>query len=168
MFRYRISRKKIDDEWKIYDSKTGETVAAFPITRQARAYVKERNKGENLNICIKCGVEKERKDFPFRGWSTNGTQQRRRTCKSCSKFRNFNLSYKWVKEHKKEVNAQGFLRRSVTNGKVSKPDHCEVCGVKAHIINGHHSNYDEPLKVTWVCHQCHKDLHRKRFPVCVY
>ena len=37
---------------------------------------------------------------------------------------------------------------------------CSLCGVKGKTV-GHHFNYSEPLKVTWMCQPCHLEVHRK-------
>jgi hypothetical protein len=34
---------------------------------------------------------------------------------------------------------------------------CEVCGIEA--VDAHHDQYDEPLKVRWLCRRHHTRLH---------
>ena len=29
-------------------------------------------------------------------------------------------------------------------------------------IQGHHFDYDKPLEVTWVCFECHKQIHKRK------
>jgi len=41
---------------------------------------------------------------------------------------------------------------------VRKP--CEVCGAKK--TEGHHDDYDKPLKVRWLCHAHHREQHKKK------
>ena len=36
---------------------------------------------------------------------------------------------------------------------------CEICGKKN--AQGHHPNYNEPLKVIWLCPKHHRELHEK-------
>lgn len=45
-------------------------------------------------------------------------------------------------------------------GKLVVPDHCEVCEVKADIIDAHHDDYTKPLDVRWLCRDCHATHHR--------
>ena len=46
--------------------------------------------------------------------------------------------------------------KAIHNGKLKKLS-CVVCGeIKVH---AHHSNYDEPLNVIWLCSVHHKRLH---------
>lgn len=60
---------------------------------------------------------------------------------------------------RKKANARKMLRRYVANGKVIKGA-CEKCGEKR--VHAHHSNYNYPLRVRWLCHLHHNQLHFKR------
>jgi hypothetical protein len=42
-----------------------------------------------------------------------------------------------------------------------KPDSCSVCGRQDTRIVAHHTNYDEPLNVVWLCSSCHKKEHNR-------
>lgn len=37
---------------------------------------------------------------------------------------------------------------------------CEVCG-SSYPVHGHHENYDEPLKVRWLCPRHHSERHKE-------
>jgi hypothetical protein len=88
----------------------------------------------------------------------------------CSKYAR--RYYKENKEHCKKLasesrkrslwksNARQILKRAVLSGVVTRPIHCEVCGLicKPH---GHHPDYSKPLKVIWVCTSCHGKEHRR-------
>jgi len=52
------------------------------------------------------------------------------------------------------------VTRAVLAGKLSKPDTCSLCGNTRKLV-GHHDNYEKPLDVRWVCHECHKRVHRE-------
>jgi len=39
----------------------------------------------------------------------------------------------------------------------TQPIACEVCGVEA--VDAHHDQYDEPLRVRWLCRRHHTRLH---------
>lgn len=49
-------------------------------------------------------------------------------------------------------------RNTVNNymkaGKINKPNICESCG-KQKTIEAHHSDYNQPLKINWLCIKCH-------------
>ena len=42
-----------------------------------------------------------------------------------------------------------------------KPELCEVCGDEQ--VQMHHDDYGKPLKVRWLCHLHHLQLHRGRY-----
>lgn len=64
----------------------------------------------------------------------------------------------WRKADKRREKAYDAVRR-----KLKRPDRCAVCG-KICKVEGHHPNYDEPLKVIWCCSVCHYilDMEKKR------
>jgi hypothetical protein len=51
-------------------------------------------------------------------------------------------------------------KMALKSGVLVRPDLCRLCGKKGKIV-GHHYDYNKPLDVTWVCHACHADIHRK-------
>lgn len=51
------------------------------------------------------------------------------------------------------------VNRAIKKGIISKPHKCSICGEYKRII-GHHDNYNEPLKVIWVCQSCHTRIHK--------
>ena len=50
--------------------------------------------------------------------------------------------------------AQRMLAYHVQTGKLIRPKQCEQCRAVAK-IEGAHFNYDEPLRVRWLCRSCH-------------
>lgn len=56
----------------------------------------------------------------------------------------------------KARNAQSLLRYHVQAGHIVRPDACEECGATHRRIEGAHFNYDEPLRVRWLCVSCHR------------
>lgn len=99
-------------------------------------------------------------------------------CKSClyscttDKIRCYRKN--WNKKHKSSISraAQEYKKRNPKKQKsrvifhkalkkgviIKRP--CQVCGEeKSH---GHHTNYNKPLEVMWLCAQHHKDAHYGR------
>lgn len=44
---------------------------------------------------------------------------------------------------------------------IVKSSQCQICGIFCK-TEGHHFDYTKPLDVTWVCNECHKNIHRKK------
>lgn len=63
----------------------------------------------------------------------------------------------------KARSAQSLLRYHVQAGNIVRPARCEECGASDRRIEGAHFNYDEPLRVRWLCRSCHVRWDRK-FP----
>jgi len=64
--------------------------------------------------------------------------------------------------HPKARKARGMVNARVRHGTMVVPDACEICGRPRQEwrLVGHHEDYDKPLAVRWLCHRCHKQLHR--------
>lgn len=62
--------------------------------------------------------------------------------------------------------AQNALEYALRKGIVEKKTHCEECGSTGlfkdgrSAIQAHHDNYNEPLKVRWLCQKCHHLWHK--------
>lgn len=54
--------------------------------------------------------------------------------------------------------ARTALNRALAQGKILRPNHCEMCGEQCK-PQGHHHDYEQRLKVTWLCRKCHYGLH---------
>lgn len=50
--------------------------------------------------------------------------------------------------------AQRRIAYAIGKGDIVRPDTCEECGVKSRIEAAHY-NYNEPLRVRWLCRSCH-------------
>ena len=55
----------------------------------------------------------------------------------------------------KARSAQSLLRYHVQAGHIIRPSICEECGANDRKIEAAHYNYDEPLRVRWLCRSCH-------------
>lgn len=51
--------------------------------------------------------------------------------------------------------AQSLVAYYLKAGNIKKPDKCEQCDRDDRRIEAAHYNYDEPLKVRWLCKSCH-------------
>lgn len=51
------------------------------------------------------------------------------------------------------------VSRAVASGRLVRPDGCPKCKRWGVFAAAHHSNYDKPLDVTWLCTRCHKREH---------
>lgn len=63
---------------------------------------------------------------------------------------------------KHKFHARSLVAKAVKRGEIAKPPTCSRCGGRGARIEGHHENYAEPLKVIWLCSQCHHDLHHQK------
>lgn len=51
--------------------------------------------------------------------------------------------------------AQRLVRYHVQAGNLVRPVACEQCGASGRKIEAAHYNYDQPLRVRWLCRSCH-------------
>ncbi len=71
------------------------------------------------------------------------------------------LSYTEQKRrHPRRTRAIYLLANAVADGRKEKPTNCSECGGGG-LIHGHHHDYDKPLDVEWLCHDCHMKRHRR-------
>ena len=64
------------------------------------------------------------------------------------------------KKHPERYRAQNAVNNAVRDGRLKKPEACEVCNTPG-LIHAHHHDYSRPLDVVWVCVKCHRDLHHQ-------
>ena len=55
----------------------------------------------------------------------------------------------------KARSAQSLVRYHVLAGHMVRPKVCEECGAANRKIEAAHYDYDEPLRVRWLCRSCH-------------
>jgi hypothetical protein len=62
----------------------------------------------------------------------------------------------WRRSNPIKYDAHLAVQRAVKNGDLAKQS-CEVCGAVE--VDAHHDQYDEPLRVRWLCRRHHMRLH---------
>lgn len=58
--------------------------------------------------------------------------------------------------NKKRYSAHNTLNNALRDGRVFKHE-CMICGADS---QAHHTDYDRPLDVVWLCDEHHKEAHR--------
>lgn len=56
------------------------------------------------------------------------------------------------------------VSHAIRDGKLKK-EPCEICGAEP--AEAHHDDYNYPLKVRWLCKDCHAEWHRNNKPIRV-
>ena len=54
--------------------------------------------------------------------------------------------------------AREAVKRAVKNGRLQRPTQCTKCHQTKRLY-AHHPNYQQPLKVQWLCNPCHRLIH---------
>ena len=68
------------------------------------------------------------------------------------------VTQRWQQKNPRKRAAHLLFGRAIASGKVTKCL-CERCGAAK--VHGHHENYDEPLKVVWLCAKHHRERHQE-------
>ena len=112
-------------------------------------------------VCKKCRIIKSRRDYRKREHkiSEYGKRYRKTDAGRASRKRE-DLNRRV--NHPKQYKANYFLTNAVRDGRIIKGS-CEVCGEKK--THGHHTDYNKPLEVMWLCKKHHDKWHRKFTPI---
>ena len=70
----------------------------------------------------------------------------------------------WVSRNRIKKGAATIVGNAVRDGRLAKPDSCEVCEGKPSRLHGHHDDYALPLTVRWLCSTCHRLWHKEHGP----
>lgn len=65
---------------------------------------------------------------------------------------------KLYRAHPEKTRARTALGNALRDGKIQRPDKCEICQTETR-LHGHHEDYSEPLNVEWLCPKCHHGRH---------
>lgn len=133
--------------------------------------------------CTRCHRRKPLTEFtidrprPGRKYPCHNKDGRHSHCRECQieivhdwKKRNperaketaLRASNRYVENHREGARAHRLLRAAIKRGDLMR-EPCKACGSKRG-IQGHHDDYSKPLEVTWLCHDCHRRLHRLPAP----
>lgn len=67
--------------------------------------------------------------------------------------------------------AQNALEQAIERGGILRPERCQECGSNDKFsdgrtaIQGHHTDYNKPLEVMWLCQKCHHEWHKHNKPI---
>lgn len=75
------------------------------------------------------------------------------------KHQSANILTSQVVTKKKKREIAQTLNKEVKEGRIKKPDKCQICLKEHPTLNGHHFNYEKPYNVIWCCPSCHSLLH---------
>ena len=109
-----------------------------------------------MNVCTICGLEKQDSEFHVEPRIPKGIAAACRLCIK-EKRKGRHASGKSYKRDPNKERARGRVRDAIRHGKMVKPTVCECCKTEtpAHLLDGHHHDYDKPLEVRWLCRSCH-------------
>jgi len=136
--------------------------------------------------CSSCVEIKDSKQFNKNRSKPNGLQDQCRKCqnKSCRKYntskKGAESKYLYGKKYRLTDSAKQSAKRSMNKYKnallsrylfsraiiekrIERVDVCELCA-STNKVQGHHSDYDQPLNVRWLCPKCHSEWHIHNSP----
>ena len=53
------------------------------------------------------------------------------------------------------------IENAVSSGAIAPPVRCDRCSVCSFRLEAHHPDYRSPLRVLWLCPDCHHGIHAK-------
>lgn len=135
-------------------------------------------------ICIKCGLDKEKKEFYTHKKTKDGIMHK---CKECTKKYIKNLWTRkqndknreqtekrkiWKKQYIKDFynkfpekkKAQNKVNNFLRYNKDLKRNKCIICNAEGK-IHYHHFDYTKPLEIIPCCPECHNKLHKENLEI---
>lgn len=64
----------------------------------------------------------------------------------------------WMERNPEARAAHIIVGNAIRDGRL-KHGACRCCGDESH--HAHHNDYSDPLKVWWLCRECHRNFHQK-------
>lgn len=77
---------------------------------------------------------------------------------------NYTVSQDDFYQYKKKVHARRELNKAVRAGALIRPSNCQNCFASGR-IEGHHTDYGQPLEVVWLCKACHSETSKCQHPL---
>ena len=123
----------------------------------------------STKLCSYCGMVKKKDQFSK---DKSKHDKLHNYCRTCVKAK----SALWYRNSKRNKTVSAFYRskyplralanelaaKAVEEGKLISPNYCEDCGEPDNRLHKHHTNYTEPLNVTWLCAGCHLARHKPK------
>ena len=99
-------------------------------------------------------------------WSIAWQQRNREHVRELERKRNATFKGKAIRRAiQSRYNTKNRIKRlakDIVNNAIKaeklKKRSCKICGIKK--VEGHHKNYNKPLKVIWLCKKHHKEIHK--------
>ena len=88
----------------------------------------------------------------------NKSREGQQTCTEChaAYMREWRKTHKMTAEQRRKDNCRSYSRVLEERGKIKRKP-CEKCGNQE--VQRHHEDYNDPWNVTWLCIDCHLELH---------
>lgn len=77
----------------------------------------------------------------------------------------YRYKQRMMERHPDKVAARKMVYEAIRQEDLERKP-CEECGSTEN-VQAHHEDYDRPLDVTWLCFDCHQELHKSRGEVWV-
>lgn len=83
-----------------------------------------------------------------------------RYCRKCHNLymRIWRKTHPLNSEQKRKDICRSYAYVYLKRGKIKRPTLCQDCGIML-VEQMHHKDYSEPLKIIWLCKNCHKKRH---------
>lgn len=133
--------------------KSGEKVIKRPgpMYKDIKTNYGGNRRWQTFKFCIQCGTEFGPVD-----------RISKRLCSSVCKIKKQTTGRKRKSfATKKARAAQSKLAYAVLTGRLIRSNKCQDCGEIKERIEGAHYNYDDPLRVKWLCVSCHRIWDKK-------
>jgi hypothetical protein len=116
-----------------------------------------------MKTCTRCGIEKPLSEYQVRAASKDGLTA---SCKAClrayDKGRGFHGRIGYAAEYRSKYpyrrSAQVALNNALRDGRAEAWPVCAMPDCNDH-PEAHHTHYDAPLEVVWLCPAHHKQAH---------
>jgi hypothetical protein len=68
-------------------------------------------------------------------------------------------------EFKRKAIARRDVAKALKEGRIKRPDCCDLCTLEHSKLEAHHVDYGNPLSIYWLCRTCHGVVHKKNHPL---